>query len=201
MSIATFPKAREQDYQVLRASLESGDLLLCSGTRMFSRLIKKFTKSDWSHVAFVIRLKAIDRVMVLESVESVGVRTVPLSTYLIDYSGSGRGYSGGMVLARHTDLANKLADDSEVLSYLIQSAVDLLGYPYDKDEILRIAGRIVFGDQQDPTRDREYICSEFVHECYKRVGIDIPFNRKGYIAPADFASQAKVNLVGVLKST
>ena len=131
-------------------------------------------------MAFVMRLKAINRVMVLESVESVGVRTVPLSRYLNNYNNSGKGYPGGMVLARHTGLANRLATDSKVLSNLTSSAVDLLGHPYDKDEILRIAGRIVFGGQEYPRKNREYICSEFVQECYGQVGITIPFNPMGY---------------------
>ena len=47
-----------------------------------SQMIQAATDSIWSHVAFVVRLEVIDRIMVLESLEPVGVRTVPLSKYL-----------------------------------------------------------------------------------------------------------------------
>ena len=69
---------------------------------MFSRMIQKSTGSAWSHVGFVMRLDAIDRVMVLESVEPLGVRTVPLRKYLQDYDSRGnKPYPGGVVIARH----------------------------------------------------------------------------------------------------
>lgn len=59
------------------------------------------TRSDWSNIGFILRLDAIDRVMVFESVERLGVRTVPLSKYLSDYDNEGNPYPGGFVLARH----------------------------------------------------------------------------------------------------
>jgi hypothetical protein len=69
-------------YADLRNELRTGDLLLCAGTGWFSQMIQAATDSVWSHVAFVVRLEVIDRIMVLESLEPVGVRTVPLSKYL-----------------------------------------------------------------------------------------------------------------------
>lgn len=52
-------------------------------------MIQRATRSVWSHVAFVMRVDSIDRVMVLESREPIGVRTVPLRTYLADYDDEG----------------------------------------------------------------------------------------------------------------
>ena len=43
------------------------------------------TDSPWSHVGVVFWLKSIQRVLLLESVESIGVRFAPLSKYLSDY--------------------------------------------------------------------------------------------------------------------
>ena len=80
-----FPRREKQDYDKFRHQIASGDLLLCSGSGMFSRMIQASTKSVWSHVGFVMRLDSIDRIMVLESVEPLGVRTVPLIKYLTDY--------------------------------------------------------------------------------------------------------------------
>ena len=96
MAIATksIPRRLPVRYDDLRPELKSGDLLLCSGTGMFSRMIQAASDSVWSHVAFVMRLDAIDRVMVLESLEPIGVRTVPLRKYVVDYDSCGNPYPG-----------------------------------------------------------------------------------------------------------
>lgn len=168
IAVRRFPRNQVENYESFRPNIESGDLLLCSGSKAFSRIIQAGTKSVWSHVGFVMRLDAIDRVMVLESVESVGVRTVPLRKYLTDYDNSmGNPYPGGMVIARHKDFAAKA--DTMKLNKLGQFAVDLFGYPYDTEEIARIAARIAASyipftnkDKKALKRNREYICSEYV---------------------------------------
>ena len=49
-------------YSEIRPSLRSGDLLLCSGTSWFSRLIQAATGSEWSHVGLILRVDSLDRV-------------------------------------------------------------------------------------------------------------------------------------------
>ena len=119
MAIATrrFPSRAPVAYSELRPRLESGDLLLCSGTGVFSRMIQAASESVWSHVAFVMRLDSIDRVMVLESVEPIGVRTVPLRKYVEDYDNRGNPYPGRLAVARHDDFAQR-ADDDDALRKL-----------------------------------------------------------------------------------
>ncbi len=201
-----FPRRSVTDYDRVRPRIESGDLLLCSGTGTFSRMIKAATESVWSHVGFVIRLDVFDRIMVLESVEPLGVRTVPLRKYLVDYDNRGNPYPGRMVVARHRRLSGVMT--SAAMRMFGKFAVDLFGYPYDKDEILRIAGRIMVShlpfsgsDRKALRRDREYICSEYVWECYRKLGITIEHDRKGFISPADFAKAREVELVAVLKGS
>jgi uncharacterized protein YycO len=202
---AKFPKKAAVAYKQFRRNIRSGDILLCSGSAVFSRMIQAATKSDWSHVGFVMRLDAIDRVMVLESVEPLGVRTVPLSKYLSDYDNEGNPYPGGLVLARHRDFERRATPAR--LAHFGQFAVDLFGYPYDKGEIAKIAARIASSylpfsrkDQRAIKRDREYICSEYAWECYNDVGIKIPYDRKGFVAPADFARTKEIELLAVLRS-
>ncbi len=132
--VNTFPNIATKKYQDIRSQLKSGDILLCSGTSFISTLIQKATNSVWSHVAFILRVEAINRVMVLESVESIGIRAVPLSFYIDNYNGSNTGYPGKILIARHSQF------NPSLITNLSQSAVDLLGYPYDIHEILRIAG-------------------------------------------------------------
>ena len=202
-----FPKRRVVDYDQFRPEINSGDLLLCSGSSMFSRAIQLGTGSVWSHVGFVMRLDAIDRVMVLESVESLGVRTVPLRKYLEDYDSRGNPYPGGIVLARHSAFSAITAGNKRKLRQFGQFAADLFGYPYDKDEIAKITLRVMASvvsftkkDGRALKRDREYICSEYVWECYRRLGIRIASNSKGFIAPVDFAKAKEVTLLAVLKA-
>ena len=110
-----------------------------------------------------------------------------------------------MVLARHRAFKETASSDTSLQS-LGRFAADLLGYPYDKDEIAKIAARIVAGflpfskaEKRALKHDREYICSEYVFECYKTLGIEIEHDRRGFVAPADFARARDVDLVAVLK--
>lgn len=90
-------------YLDLRAKLKSGDILFASGDYWVSKAIQKVTESPWSHVGIVFRLDSIDRVLLLESVEDMGVRFAPLSKYLDDYE-DGKPYKGRVVLARCKDV-------------------------------------------------------------------------------------------------
>lgn len=187
-----FPTLTSKFYKDIRNEIRSGDLLLCSGSSVFSNLIKKATNSVWSHVGFILRVDPIDRIMVLESVESIGVRTIPLSSYVADYNASGQGYPGRMMIARHADVRE------ENITNLSKNAVDLLGYPYGTDEIVRIATRIsmhalgVLDHLSNPTPQHEFICSEYAYICFKSIGITIDYNSLGFITPADFARHPKI---------
>lgn len=196
----SFPALTTKRYKEIRHHIRSGDILLCSGNSVFSTLIQKATGSVWSHVGFVLRVDAIGRIMVLESVESIGVRAIPLSNYVRDYNATGKGYPGRILLARHHDVKE------ENIAKLSRSAVDFLGYPYGKDEIIRIAARIGLHSlgfsaaELNLTPQREFICSEYAHACFKSIGVSIEYNRLGFVAPSDFACHPKVEMVCYLES-
>lgn len=177
-------------YDKARASIKDGDILLCSGKGIFSKLIQKFTGSEWSHVGFVMWLQRLDRLMVLESMESKGVRCLPLSSYINDMNGTGRGYRGRVCLFRDSRVANSDLTD------LGRFAVDHFGYPYDNDMIVTIAARIALGKKKGKRkRDKEYICSEFAEECFARVGLPFTWDGRGFITPADFANADTTEMV------
>lgn len=204
LPLQRFPSPPPVHYPAIRSTLRSGDILICAGSGWFSKMIQRATGSVWSHVGFVMRLDAIDRIMVLESLEPVGVRTVPLSKYLHDYDSAGNPYPGGMAILRHAQFEDQV--NPAELKKFGQFAVDLFGYPYDTQEIAKIAARIAasalpFSRDENKAleRNREFICSEYVHECYRAVGIEIPPDGRGFIAPADFARVKELNLLHVLK--
>jgi len=188
-----FPSVPSLKYEQIKDLIHSGDIILCSGKSLFSKLIKRFTDSIWSHVGFLLRVDQIGRVVVMESVESKGVQVVPLSHYVSNYEGGGKPYQGDVLIARHSHF------DESSINHLSRHAVDLLGHRYDNSEILRISARIALSSflnkrKHDPLqRDNEYICSEYVYECYKSVGITIQHNKGGFISPADFAMDENIN--------
>ena len=205
ISVKRFPAKPVADYAAIRHEIRSGDVLMCSGNAWFSRLIQRASDSIWSHVAFVMRLDEVDRVMVLESVEPAGVRAIPLSRYLRDYDGKGNAYNGGVIIARHQQFAGKV--DAQRLKTFGQFAVDQFAYPYDKNEIAKIAARISAKklrfsarERRELQRDKEYICSEYVWECYNAINIRIRHNRAGFVTPADFAAASEMQLLHVLQA-
>ncbi|MES9973293.1 MAG: YiiX/YebB-like N1pC/P60 family cysteine hydrolase [Candidatus Thiodiazotropha sp.] len=167
-----------QPYSVMRDELQTGDLVFCSGSYFFSQAVQKFTKSVWSHVGMIYKDPTLKRVFVLESETMIGVRLAPLSKYLRDYHGKNRPYKGNIVIARVDPPVDK-----QKLNQAISYGMDELTKPYDNFEIIRIGIRILFKISRR-TRDRKYICSELVYDCFDSVGV--PFNlRDEYVSPDD----------------
>jgi cell wall-associated NlpC family hydrolase len=165
-------------YEQVRDLLRTGDLVFCSGSYAFSRIVQAFTRSVWSHVGIVYRDEKLRRVFVLESETGIGVRLAPLSKYLLDYHGRRRPYRGQIVVARVG-----AAVDDEGLRRLISAGMDELTRPYDNLEILRIALRILFRASRR-THDRRYICSELVELCYRQAGVRFRL-RDNFVSPID----------------
>jgi Permuted papain-like amidase enzyme, YaeF/YiiX, C92 family len=178
-----------QPYETLRGGMRTGDLVFCSGSYIFSAFIQKFTGSVWSHVGVIYRDDTLGRVFILESETGIGVRLVPLSKYLRDYHGRRKPYRGQMVIGR-VEPTLELAQVNRAVSY----GMDLLSKPYDNWEILRIAMRILLRVGRR-TRDRKYICSELVDECFNAAGVK--FSRPdNYISPDDIWRNTNVVIKG-----
>ena len=174
-------------YRAARPKLRSGDLLFTSGDYLISELIQKFTDSPWSHVGIIFRVEAIDRVLLLESVEDVGVRFAPLSKYLSDYA-DGKPYDGRAVVARCKGVNRKAVED------IAAFGTDQLTRTYDREEIMSIAARIALGKPK-PKRDQTYICSELVHECFAKAGLEFAYDERGFISPENIWRDRRVSLV------
>jgi hypothetical protein len=195
ISVDKFPCVPTLKYEIARSQIRSGDILMCSGNSVLSTLIKSVSGSIWSHVGFILWNREIDRVFVIESVETIGVRIVPLSFYTNNYDGNGKPYDGKLLIARHADFEHAHIKD------LAKNAVDLLGHQYDKREIAKITMRIALSkisqgsECRYPEHDNAYICSEYAYECYKSIGIYIAHDCRGFVTPADFAKTKEVNAV------
>jgi hypothetical protein len=186
--------------------VRDGDILLCSANDLGSRLISWSTRSQWSHVALAYRWPSLGRIMAFECVHTIGVRAVALSQFVTRTSSGVTPYPGKILLARHEDFAaRKRTGKVDAMRRLGDFAVDRFGDPFASGEILKIAARIVLAragihtPSQLAPRD-EFICSEYVARCLEKVGIDIPWEGAGFIAPADFARDPKMHAVARIQT-
>jgi hypothetical protein len=189
-----------EDLAAISPKIRNGDLLLCSARDPFSRLIGWSTKSPWTHVGIAWRWPTVHRIVALECVQRIGVHSVGLERFISQTSDGVRPYPGQILLARHADIA-----DRGDLMPLIDYAIDCMGDPFSAAEIAKIAIRIAFARTQrrmpEPFKPKdEFICSEYVDRCYRTVGVEIPWDGKGFIAPADIASDPKVSAVAQFRT-
>jgi hypothetical protein len=193
-------------YDEIRDQVRDADLLLCSATDSGSRAIRWATKSLWSHIAIAVRLKEIDRVIVLECVEKIGVRAVPLSLFISRTSGGIHPYPGKILLARHRAIEGVVErTGASPIAAMNAFAFDRLGHRFSMREVVKIGLRILVGrfDIAMPRilgADDEYICSEYVARCYQAAGVTPHWDQLGFIAPADFANDPDVQPVAQIQT-
>ncbi len=196
-----FTTVENKSFAQAHSLLQTGDILLCSGNGILSDIIKKATNSPFSHVALILKLPITGQWLVLESIESKGVRCVPLEQdYLTNYCGTHKPYDGKILIARIQEMQSK----RDIISKLYQTAFSLLGDEYNQEDILQIGARIFnhdLGIKEDGTLlpHQRYICSEYVYTCLHAIGIQIPFDPAGFIAPADIARYAGIHAVTQLQ--
>ena len=192
--LETFPP---QPYDEVRKLVRDGDILLCQGKDPFSKLIRWSTKSPWSHIAIAFRIDSLDRVVVIEAVEKIGVRCVALSEFVSRDSNGTSPYPGKILLARHDDISGDVEDPG--LRALAKFSFDHLGCRFAGGEIVKIGMRIaearLFKSHHTPKMlipDDEFICSEFIAKAFEQAKIKVPWDGLGFIAPSDFANDPKM---------
>jgi len=191
----------KKTYATIRNDLQTGDIVLFSGGSLFSKAIKWFTSSEWSHVGMVIRSKEWDMVLLWESTTPTelkdvetglpanGVQLVPLSEKISHYA---------KVAVRHLQVERS----KEMVKKLIEFRKEMKQRKYDFDalELVRSAvDGVFFGDNQEDLSS--LFCSELIAESYQRMGLlseDLPSNE---YTPKDFSDKGQVKLLGGAKLT
>jgi len=76
-------------YKRIRSKMQNGDVIAFQGRNFGAKAIRVGTKSKYSHVGLVIRIKevSVERVFILESVTKAGVVLLPISRKLANYKG------------------------------------------------------------------------------------------------------------------
>ncbi|MBB6447220.1 YiiX/YebB-like N1pC/P60 family cysteine hydrolase [Bacillus benzoevorans] len=188
MGTTKFIGIHQLTYDRARKEIQTGDIFFSSGDYLVSQLIRKASNSMFSHVGVLCHWN--DRVVAFESVEDDGVRAVPLSHYLFNYENSKQKYNGKLFVARHEALNDPLFEKVK-LSRMVGKAIDLLNCQYDKSGIAEIVARISLGIGRHKD-DEQYICSEFVDECFKQLDVKFQRDAKGFIYPEHIADDANV---------
>ncbi len=154
-------------YDKARRRIQSGDTLFCRGSSFISKMIQ-WTTGEISHVGKIFDWGS--RKIVLESVERVGTRFMPLSWYVDNYSGS-------LLIGRSPDL------DAEAALSWCQAHVPR---KYDYMELGRIAlRRFRLSPRSIVISNKELICSEFVHGADAAGGVLHSYSGSGYITPTN----------------
>lgn len=172
-------------YETIRGQVKSGDLIFCSGRSLFSRIIKRFTKSTFSHCGMIFRVESIDRIMVLESGRNGGVHLTPLSFYT-------KTYPGKVMLAR---LSEEIQPDA--LTKIFSFGFDQMTRPYDKKELIRIVKRMLFSAGRK-IKNRHFVCSELVYDCFAKGNILFEYENK-VILPDYIWEDFKVHQIARIK--
>ena len=186
-------------YSVARSSLRTGDIVLFHSSGVPSELIEHFTNSLWCHAAVVWNIQGqTNRVLLLESVDTYGVRAMRMSSKINGCPPSPAPYAGRLLVARHKLLADGMTDAQA--HDMTDFAVDRLGYPYSPTELvkigLRIAAGLVGADLPGHLQpNNAYVCSEYVAGCLKAAGVNLAFDKEGFMAPADIANDPDVYAV------
>jgi hypothetical protein len=152
-------------YEDLEPTLRTGDLLLCHGSSGVSRDIEDITRSDWSHVAMVIRPDPTQPPLVWQTgpnpiVEDVHTDTQHGGAQLGDLRAAlgimGDPRYGDTVFVRRMTVDRTPEFESDVQ----QAIVGLDGRPFP--QLWKMALEWVAGRFDIPTSDRTFYCAELV---------------------------------------
>ena len=158
------------DFDVIRKSLQPGDVVLIEGNTRLSAIIKHLTQSTWSHAALYVGDAAKlgtageEDLVLIEADATIGVGAVPLTKYS----------SFNTRICRPVGLSD--ADRAKMIDY----AVKRLGMQYDSKRVIDLARylfpyppvpvalrrRLLAIGSGDPTRA---ICSTLIGEAFTAV--------------------------------
>jgi Orthopoxvirus protein of unknown function (DUF830). len=150
-----------------------GDIVLYKGNGIVSKLVKFFTKSEYTHVSMLISSNHIieanwykkSNIVRFEYDENT------IEVYRI---------KGGL------DYTKQIA--------IIQHSYDFLNKKYDYKQIFWYIYEYFFGKKNKNifNSNQRLICSELVDKAYLSIGIDlVDFRKDGNVTPADIANGIK----------
>ena len=176
-------------YSEIRHTLNTGDILLFSGKGVISSMIQWFTRSQWSHVAMVIRSQELDMLLSWESTtlskvkdirsgtEKQGVQLVALSDRIYTYEGT--------IAIRQ--LKGVEVDPARMRELqLFRDEVKNRPYEESKIELAKSAYDGPGGHNEEDLSS--LFCSELIAEAYQRMGFLSNTISSNEYTPANFGN-------------
>ncbi|MCI0681473.1 MAG: hypothetical protein L0Y71_05160 [Gemmataceae bacterium] len=182
------------EYDAIRPTLDTGDIVLFGGKGALSQGIKWFTRSRWSHVGMVIQLEwgvFLWESTTLTDLEDFDTGTMTEGVQLVVLSERIKKYDGEIAVRRL-----ECERTAAMLDNLKQLRLELRGKPYEKAkiELIKAAYDGPWGDNIEDLSS--LFCSEMVAEAYQAMellGEDKPSNE---YTPADFSTETELDLLG-----
>ena len=177
-------------YSEVRKTVASGDVLLYEGETFFSWIIKKVTRSRFSHSGIAVWWN--ERLMVMEAV-SRGVVVTPLSASVGQYKGHVHWYASKRPLGE--------GDRKRMIVF----AQEELGKEYALWKAVWVGIRLVFNwkteERDELKREQKLFCSAYVAQIYNSIGVDlVPGLSDLSVVPEDIARSPELVHQGVLKT-
>lgn len=179
------------NYEKIRDTLKTGDIVLFSGKGAFSSTIKWFTKSEFSHVGMVVVLEGYDSVMIWESTTLSNITDLDTGTLRqgvqLGYLSERIDKYDGEIKIRKLSVKPSRAQ----IDKLSKLRAKLKGKPYEKSkiELIKSAYDGVLGSNKEDISS--LFCSELVAEAYYSMGLLSKPPASNEYTPADWSSQNK----------
>jgi hypothetical protein len=167
----------------------NGDVLMYRGKSLISRLIRRFTRSKYSHAGLAVWWN--QRLMVMEAVGR-GVIVTSLSANVAHYDGRVEWFTSTQEIPE--------ADRTR----LVQFAQQELGKDYDSWKLILFGLFILLGKNVETRdklrREQKLFCSYYVAQAYNSIGRDLKKNLSDrFMTPDDIASSMMLKRVAVLR--
>ena len=190
-----------KSYNDIRTSLNTGDIVLFSGSGVISKTIQYFSRSFWSHIGMVIRDEEWKMLLLWESttlskvkdVESrgqrQGVAIRPMSDRLRDYP------VGKVAFRKLQNIT--ITDEMKQVLIAFRDEIKGRNYEESKIELMKSAYDGFLGDNKEDLSS--VFCSELVAEALQRIGVLKEYDEDGgypsnEYTPADFG---KDDIMGI----
>lgn len=181
-------------YEEVRPLLATGDLLLFGGKSTLCRRIQRLTRSPWSHVGLILKIEALDLVLLWEASgvgdmvdldtgkKAPGVRLIALSEWIARY---------GEEIALRRLLVERTP---EMLAALAAFRREMRGRPYEQNrlELFRASYDGPLGGNHEDLSS--LFCSELVAASYQRMGLLPSTPPANEYTPKDFSSSRRPGL-------
>ncbi len=176
-------------YSDIRETIANGDVLLYEGKTFYSWVIKKMTRSRFSHAGIAVRWN--ERLMVMEAV-SRGVVVTPFSASVGHYNGR-----------VHLFTSKRLLGEEERKRMII-FAQEELGKEYALLKAIWLGIKLFFNWKPEKRnklkRERKLFCSAYVAQIYNSIGVDlVPGLSDLSVVPQDIANSPELLPRGFLK--